>query len=73
MIDQDNQNKHRSKAEAMLRKTKETDEGTRRRKVNFLDVTDLIRSIQRVEGNPECFRNNLRSVTNSNALGADTV
>ncbi|MCK4391188.1 MAG: hypothetical protein KAV83_13230 [Desulfobacterales bacterium] len=23
---------------------------------NFLDVTNLIRSIQRAEGNPDCFR-----------------
>ena len=25
-------------------------------KKNFLDVTELIRSIQRAEGNPDCFR-----------------
>ncbi|MBW2011049.1 MAG: SAP domain-containing protein [Deltaproteobacteria bacterium] len=30
-------------------------------KKNFLDITALIRSIQRAEGNPDCFRRDFKN------------
>jgi len=38
------------------RKTKESIFSKKEVKRDFLDITHLIRCIQRVEGNPDCFR-----------------
>jgi hypothetical protein len=40
-------------------------------KANFVDLVKLIRSLQRVEGNPDCYRSSLKSCNRTDCAWRD--